>query len=321
MFIDNAKIKVKAGKGGNGVNSFYRDKLTRKGHPDGGDGGRGGSVIIRVSADVHTLLDFQYRRHFKAKDGKNGSGKKKKGAGGADCIIKVPAGTLIFDKITNILLADLTEEADELVIAKGGGSGKGNRSHRDATDGSSGEEKDIRLELKLIADVGILGLPNSGKSTLISKISNARPKIALYPFTTKVPILGVVRHKDVEFKVAEVPGLIKGAHKGKGLGDLFLKHIERTKLLVHLIDAAEENREPFEDYQVINEELGLYGKGLSERERILVANKMDLPAAKENIKVLKRKIKQNLFLISCKTEEGISSLLNEICRRIKGTRQ
>ena len=312
MFIDTARIQIKAGKGGNGVNSFYRDKLTRRGHPDGGDGGRGGDVIIRVSADIHTLIDFQYRRHFKAKDGKNGSGKKKKGADGQDCIIKVPAGTLIFENEKNILLADLIHDGEEFIVAKGGESGKGNRSHKDATEGSTGEEKAIRLELKLLADVGILGLPNSGKSTLISKISNAHPKIALYPFTTMAPVLGAVKSEDFEFKVAEVPGLIKGAHSGKGLGDLFLKHIERTKLLVHLIDAAREDRDPFLDYQIINEELRLYGKGLEKKEKILAANKMDLPAAKKNLTSLRKRIKEDIFPVSSKTGKGIGALINEI---------
>ena len=318
MFIDTAKIEVKAGRGGNGVNSFYRDKLTRRGHPDGGDGGRGGNVIIRVSADMHTLIDFQYRRHFRARDGKNGSGKKKKGADGEDCIMKVPAGTLIFNDEANILLADLTQDGEEFVVVKGGGGGKGNRSHKDATDGSPGAEKVIRLELKLLADVGILGLPNSGKSTLISKISNAHPKIAPYPFTTKAPVLGVVKGEDFEFKVAELPGLIKGAHSGKGLGDLFLKHTERTRLLIHLIDVAQEHRDPFLDYQVINEELRFYGKGLSKKQKILVANKMDLSFAKKGISLLKRKIKQNIFPVSSKTGEGIDALINEIHCRLKG---
>ena len=318
MFIDTAKIEVKAGRGGNGVNSFYRDKLTRSGHPDGGDGGRGGNVIIRVSTDMHTLIDFQYRRHFRARNGKNGSGKKKKGAAGEDCIMKVPAGTLIFDDQANITLADLTQGGEEFVVVKGGDSGRGNRSHKDATDGSPGEEKVIRLELKLLADVGILGLPNSGKSTLISKISNAHPKIAQYPFTTKAPVLGVVRDEDFEFKVAELPGLIKGAHSGKGLGDLFLKHTERTRLLVHLIDAAQTHRDPFLDYQVINEELKLYGKGLSRKKKILVANKIDLPFAEKGISSLKRKIKQPILLVSSKTGEGIDALINEIHCRLKG---
>ena len=317
MFIDTAKVKIKAGKGGNGVNSFYRDKLTRRGHPDGGDGGHGGNVILRVSTDVHTLIDFQYRQHFKAKDGKNGSSKKKKGTDGAGCVIKIPPGTLIIDNNAAILLADLTEDGEELVIAKGGQGGRGNRSHKDATDGCQGEEKFIRLELKLIADAGIVGFPNSGKSTLISRISNAHPKIAPYPFTSKAPVLGIVRGEDFEFKVAEVPGLIKGAYKGKGLGDLFLKHIERTRLLVHLIDAGQEHRNPFLDYQDVNEELRLYGKGVDKKYKILVANKMDLAIAKENLKLLKEKIKENIFPISSKTGKGTDALIVEIRHRLK----
>lgn len=317
MFIDSAKIKVAAGNGGNGVNSFYRNIITRKGHPDGGDGGGGGNVIARVSTDVHTLLDFQYRQHFKAKDGRHGSGKKKRGAGGGDCIIKVPQGTLVYDAETNILLADLTDAGEELIVAKGGEGGKGNRSHKDATNGELGEKSEIRLELKLIADVGIIGLPNSGKSTLISKVSNAQPKIAAYPFTTKAPVLGVVKGEDFDFKVAEVPGLIKDAYKGKGLGDLFLKHIERTKLLVHLIDVGEENKTPCEDYKTINEELRLYGKGLDKKEKVVVANKIDLPFAEENIRRLKESVKENLFAISSKTGEGIEALTEHIRFKIK----
>jgi len=317
MFIDTARVEVAAGRGGKGVDSFYRDKYTRGGHPDGGDGGCGGSVIIRVSTDVHTLIDFQYRQHFKGKDGKNGSGKKKKGSDGAGRLIKVPCGTLIFQDATGALLADLTEEGEELIAAKGGAGGRGNRSHKNATEGSVGEKQIIRLELKLIADVGIVGLPNSGKSTLLSKISKARPKIAHYPFTTKMPVLGVVSDEDFEFKIAEVPGLIKDAHKGKGLGDLFLRHIERTKLLVHLIDAGEETKNPFDDYQIIDEELKLYSKQLYKKERILVANKIDLLPAKENIGLLKKKIKQKLLTVSAQTGEGLDILVKEIHHRLK----
>lgn len=334
MFIDTARIKVEAGYGGNGVNSFYRDKLTRAGHPDGGDGGSGGSVILRVSTNVHTLLDFQYRQHFKAQDGKHGSSKKKKGAAGKDSIVLAPMGTLVFDNDANTLLADLTKDNEELVIAKGGEGGKGNRSHKDATPGSEGEDKNIRLELKLIADVGIIGFPNAGKSTLISKISKAHPKIASYPFTTTAPVLGVVKLDDFEFKIAEVPGLIEGAYKGKGLGDLFLRHIERTKLLVHLIDVGENPRNPFTDYKNINEELRLYGKGLIKKNKILAANKIDVEGAEKNIEMLKEKInpvrntnsskkgisngvKQKIFPISSKMGTGIPALIDEICNRLK----
>ncbi|MBN1405514.1 MAG: GTPase ObgE, partial [Candidatus Omnitrophica bacterium] len=273
MFIDTAKVNVKAGNGGNGVNCFYTDKLTRPGHPDGGDGGKGGDVIIRVSHELsgHTLIDFQYRQHFKAHDGKHGSGKKKKGADGDDSVILVPPGTLIFDNDTNMLVADLVKNSEEIVIAAGGEGGKGNRSHKDATQGSLGEERKIRLELKLIADVGIIGFPNAGKSTLISKISNAHPKIAAYPFTTKNPVLGVVRTDDLEFTAVEVPGLMEGAHRGIGLGDLFLRHIERTRLLVHLVDIGENTKDASDDYKNINEELRLYGKGLARKPRIVAA--------------------------------------------------
>lgn len=317
MFVDSATINIKSGRGGNGVNCFYSDKLTRHGHPDGGDGGLGGNVIIRVSADVHTLLDFRYRQHFKAKDGKHGSGKKKKGADGEDCIIRVPAGTLIYEKDTNALIVDLIDCNEEFIIAEGGNSGKGNRTHKNATDGTSGQEVTICLELKLIADVGLIGLPNSGKSTFITKITNAHPKIAAYPFTTKSPVLGVVREDDFEFKIAEIPGLIKDAHKGKGLGDLFLRHIERTRLLVHLMDISKVESDPYLDYQIINEELELYKKGVSKKKRILAANKMDLPEANSNLRKLAKKVKDKIYPISCKTGEGIELLMDEIKTCIK----
>ncbi|MFH0731906.1 MAG: GTPase ObgE [Candidatus Omnitrophota bacterium] len=326
MFIDTAKIEVIAGNGGDGVDSFYRDKLTRKGHPDGGDGGKGGNVIIRVSTNVHTLIDFQYRQHVRAKDASHGSGKKKTGANGADCTILVPAGTLVFDYATGELIADLTQDNEEIIVAKGGEAGKGNRSHKDATEGKPGEQRVIRLELKSIADVGIIGLPNSGKSTLISKISRAHPKIASYPFTTTAPVLGIVSHNDFEFKVAEVPGLIKGAHTGKGLGDLFLRHVERTSLLIHLVDISEASQDPYSDYKDINEELRLYGKGLVKKDKILVANKIDVDSAKEKIDVLKKKIaksklRHNFFSISGATGEGIDALLDELCKRLKNAKK
>ncbi len=321
MFIDTAKIKLKSGSGGDGAKGFYRDKYTRTGHPDGGDGGKGGDVIIRVSTDAHTLIDFQYRQQFKAADGGKGGGKKKTGANGADCIIKVPAGTLIFDYETNAPLADLTINNQEFIIAKGGARGKGNRSHKDATPGEEGEEKIIRLELKIIADAGIVGLPNSGKSTLISKISNAHPKIASYPFTTKAPVLGVIRKDDFVFTVAEVPGLIEGASKGKGLGDLFLRHLERTRLLVHLIDVSEQAENPLADYDVIKKELKAYGKGLSKKEKIIAVNKIDLPGADSNIQLLRTKIKKGMFSISGKTGQGVDDLIEEIRKRLKKIRE
>jgi len=317
MFIDLAKIEVKSGRGGKGVDSFYKDKLTRSGHPDGGDGGCGGDVIVRVSANAHTLIDFQYRRHFKADKGKDGSSKKKKGHDGADSIIKVPVGTLIYDHEKNTLLADLTKIDEEIIVAKGGQGGKGNRSHKNATLGGGEEQKIIRLELKLIADVGIIGFPNSGKSTLISKISKARPKIAPYPFTTKFPVLGVVEHNGFEFKIAEVPGLIKGAHTGRGLGDLFLRHTERTNILIHLIDIADTTRDSYDNYKDISEELRLYGKGVNKKPRIIVANKIDLDEAKINIENLKKKLKKDIFTISSKTGEGLDKLLDEVCNRLK----
>ena len=237
MFIDTANITVKAGKGGKGVDSFYRDKLNMDGYPDGGDGGNGGNIIIRVSTDVHTLIDFRYRHIFKAGDGKQGSSKKSRGKDGETIVILVPEGTLVYDNKAKRLIRDLVKAGEELLVAKGGERGRGNRSHKNATPGKEGEERELFIELKLIADVGIIGLPNAGKSTLISRISKAHPRIAAFPFTTKNPVLGVVEYGDEKrFKIAEIPGLIEDSHKGKGLGDKFLRHAERTRFYVHLLD-------------------------------------------------------------------------------------
>jgi len=313
LFVDQAKIYVKAGDGGNGCQSLYRDKWNRKGKPDGGDGGKGGDIIIQADASLYTLLDFKYRSSFIAENGQHGSGKNKKGKDGKDLILKVPIGTVIKDAQSQVILRDLVQDKDFVVSAKGGKGGRGNQYGKEAKPGEIGEKRELILDLKLIADVGLVGFPNVGKSTLISKISHARPLIADYPFTTKKPILGVVDYQDFRFVVADVPGLIAGSHKGKGLGDRFLRHIERTKIILHIIDmSGSGERNPIEDYQKINEELSLYNKILLEKTQILVANKMDLENAQENLKLFRKKIRKKIYPISALKEQGLEELLGRI---------
>lgn len=314
MFIDQAKIFVKAGPGGNGCHSFHRDKFIRRGRPDGGDGGDGGDIIIKADKSIQTLLDFRYNRYFKAKNGHHGSSNNKTGKRAEDLVIMVPCGTIIKDAATDLVLRDLVNNGDDVIIAKGGKGGKGNSRDRDATPGEKGEEKDIVFELKLIADVGIIGYPNVGKSTFISKISRAKSKVADYPFTTKRPILGIVKHfDDMTLAFADMPGLIEGAHLGKGLGDRFLRHIERTRILLHMIDISLLNRkDPYEDYVSLNKELSLYSSELLKKPQIIALNKVDLPGAKDNIGLIKDRIKERVFPISALTGEGIKELLDHI---------
>ncbi|MDD5347454.1 MAG: Obg family GTPase CgtA, partial [Candidatus Omnitrophica bacterium] len=249
MFIDQATIKVQAGPGGKGCQCFYRDKYTRYGIPDGGDGGRGADIIVRADRNLRTLLDFQYNRHFIGKHGGHGSGKNKRGRDAEAVIVRVPCGTVIKDAATDCVLIDLDHDAQEIVVAKGGQGGHGNRKGRTVTAGDPGEQRTLILDLKLIADVGVVGFPNAGKSTLIAAISNATPKVAAYPFTTKAPALGVVNSDDRSFVIADIPGLIEGSSQGKGLGDRFLRHVERTSILLHLVDRAGfEGRDPASDY-------------------------------------------------------------------------
>ncbi len=319
-FIDEAKIYVKAGSGGDGCNSFYRDKFNRIGRPDGGFGGGGGDVIFEADCNIHTLLDFQYRQHFEAERGIHGSSNHKKGRRGADRRIKVPPGTLIKDARTGLVLRDLVRPGDSVIIAKGGPGGRGNSRGRESQKGAPGEERTLLLELKLIADACITGYPNAGKSTLISKISSARPKIANYPFTTKEPVLGVVKlYDDVTFVVVEIPGLIEGAHLGKGLGDKFLRHIERTNVLIHLVDiAACEGRDPVSDYKKLNKELKSYSKELASKPQVVALNKADLPDAAGNIKRFKKSLpKIKVFTISALTGAGVEELLKAAHKSIK----
>lgn len=323
MFYDKAKIHVKAGDGGNGCSSFRREKYVPDGGPDGGDGGRGGSVILRAEKGLRTLVDFHYKSHFKAGRGQHGMGKKKHGKSGEKLVIYVPVGTIVYDAATDgELLADLVNDGQEIVVAQGGRGGRGNthfagprnKAPTMAEKGEPGEECWLKLELKLIADVGLVGFPNAGKSTLISQISAARPKIADYPFTTLTPNLGVVSLEEGRsFVVADIPGIIKGAHSGAGLGHRFLRHTERTRVLVYVLDAAGmEGRDPAQDFYVLNSELVLYDKALVKKPQIIVANKMDLPGAEENLRRLKEELggKYEIFPASALTGNGLQPFLH-----------
>ncbi|NLZ38269.1 MAG: GTPase ObgE [Firmicutes bacterium] len=320
MFVDRVKIYVKGGDGGNGAVAFRREKYVPLGGPSGGDGGRGGDVILVVDPSLRTLLDFRYQQHLRAARGDHGRGDNKHGRSAKDLIVKVPPGTQVRDAETNTLLADLTEEGQQVIVAKGGRGGRGNarfasaaeKTPRFAEKGEPGEERWLWLELKLIADVGLVGFPNAGKSTFLAHVSAARPKVADYPFTTLSPNLGVVNLPDGQsFVVADIPGLIEGAHAGVGLGHSFLRHVERTRLLIHLIDAAAvDGRDPLDDYYTINEELRLYDKRLAQLPQLVVANKMDLPQAKEGLKRLQAALGQeNVFAISAVTGDGIKKVL------------
>jgi GTP-binding protein len=317
MFIDSAKIYVKAGRGGRGCRSFYRDKYTRRGIPDGGNGGRGADIIVRADRNLHTLLDFQYHKHFFGKDGRDGSGKNKKGKDGVAVVVRVPCGTTIKDAKSACTLRDLDKDQEEVIVAFGGKGGLGNQHHQVPTDGQPGEEKELILDLKLIADVGVVGFPNIGKSTLISSISNAHPKIAPYPFTTKSPVLGVVNYQDRSFVIADIPGLIEGSSQGKGLGDKFLRHIERTRILVHLLDmSGSEGRDPREDHRIINKELKDYSKEVYQKRQIIVANKMDLEGADKNLERFRKAIKKKVYPISALKKQGLEELVEAIGKKL-----
>lgn len=315
-FVDQAIINVKAGDGGKGCDSHYRDLWMRYPRPDGGNGGNGGDIVFVADRGLHTLLDYRFNKHYKGGRGGHGGSKGKKGKTGEDAILKVPVGTVLWDAELDLLIRDLSVHGQSIVVAKGGQGGLGNM-HRDvSTPPTAGEERDIRLELKLIADVGLVGFPNAGKSTLISAISKVRSKVANYPFTTKQPILGIVksdREKDPDFIVADLPGLIEGAHLGKGLGIQFLKHVERTKILAHVIDmSGSEGRDPLVDYKQINEELSQYSRDLSEKIKVVVANKMDLPESAANLKRFKRKYKEQIFPISAQEKTGLGELIKHL---------
>ncbi len=322
-FIDEAIITVQSGDGGRGCVSFRREKFIPRGGPDGGDGGKGGDVVFITTSRKRTLYQFRFQKHFKAKNGTHGQGKQKTGKTGQDLVIELPPGTLITDTETGQIIKDLIEPGERLVLAKGGRGGQGNarfktstnRSPRFAQPGEPGETKKVKLELKLLADVGIIGLPNAGKSTLITTVSSARPKIGDYPFTTLTPSLGVVETDRGEpFVVADIPGLVKGAHKGTGLGTRFLRHIERTRILVHLVDvSAIDSDDPLHDYNTINKELAKYNQKLSEKPQIVVLNKIDLPDTRKAAKTFQSAAKgKKVTLISALTGKGVDDLKLQI---------
>ncbi len=324
-FIDEAIIFVQSGDGGSGCVSFRREKFIPRGGPDGGDGGRGGDVVLRTTLRKRTLKHFQFQRQFKAKNGSSGKGKRKTGKNGQELIIEIPPGTLVGDAKTGQILKDLTKPGENFIAAKGGRGGQGNsrfktstnRSPRFSQPGEPGETRTLKLDLKLLADVGIIGLPNAGKSTLISSISSAKPKIGDYPFTTLSPNLGVVQTSWGEpFVVADIPGLIEGAHKGAGLGIKFLRHIERTRILVHLIDALSiDLDDPLKVHHTINKELALYSKGLAKKPQIVVLNKLDLPGADEAANIFKSAARdKQILLISAINKTGIKELKSHIVK-------
>lgn len=322
MFIDEARVYVKGGDGGNGIVAFRREKYVPQGGPAGGDGGRGGNVIFQADEGLRTLMDFRYNRHFKAERGQHGQGKNMHGAWGEDLIVRVPVGTVIKNEENGEVLADLTDHGQEVVVARGGRGGRGNsrfsssvnRAPTVSENGEPGAEVWLRMELKLLADVGLVGFPNAGKSTLISRISAARPKIADYPFTTLTPNLGVVETRNREsYVVADIPGLIEGAHQGAGLGHGFLRHIERTRVLLYILDAAEtEGRDVIQDYETLQSELAGHNPQLLERPALVVANKMDLPQAEENRERLQKAFGERLLFISAVTGQGIEELIEKV---------
>jgi GTP-binding protein len=327
MFIDQAKIWVKAGDGGNGCVGFRREKFIPKGGPDGGDGGNGGSVYFQAVEGLDTLLDFAGKHHWTAEDGKPGSGSNKHGSDGADLIVNVPPGTLIYDTDLDILLKDLDKPGLKVCICRGGRGGKGNKAFATSTNqtpryaqqGKPGQQRNIRLELKLIADVGLVGMPNAGKSTLISRCSAARPKIADYPFTTLEPVLGIVELTGFRrFVMADIPGLIGGAHNGAGLGFEFLRHIERTRIIVHLIDIMPlDGSKPAENYQAIRKELELYSSVLAEKPEFIVANKIDLDPNGKALAELKKTLGREIHPISAVTGAGLKELNELLWQRVK----
>ncbi|MCX5687046.1 MAG: GTPase ObgE [Candidatus Omnitrophica bacterium] len=317
MFIDRADIFVQAGDGGDGCNSFCKIKGLKK-RQDGGDGGKGGDIVLLADKNVQTLLDFHFRKHFRADKGSNGGSNHKTGANAAGCIVRLPLGTIVKDKYEDITYCDLKEDGQSVILIRGGLAGHGNSKFRQSTQGDPGEEKEITLELKLIADVGIIGYPNAGKSSLISRVSRAKSKVASYPFTTKTPILGVVKLSDERsFIICDIPGLIEGAHSGRGLGDDFLRHVERTRVLIHMIDMASvDGRNPAEDFRSINSELKLYNPELVKRPQVIAVNKMDIPEASEHLKEFKKKVKKIIYPISCATGEGIKELLEAVYKKL-----
>lgn len=328
--VDLVKIMIKAGKGGNGYVSFRREKYVAAGGPDGGDGGKGGDIYFIVDSDVNTLVDFRYKKKFMAEDGQRGEGGNRYGKSGADLYIKVPAGTVVKNAENDRILADLTEVGEKCLIAKGGRGGRGNAKFATSTrqvpkfaeEGEEGESFELILELKLLADVGLVGFPNVGKSTILSIMTAAKPKIGNYQFTTLIPNLGVVKlDNGVDFVLADIPGLIEGAHTGAGLGHEFLRHVERTKVIIHVVDCSQsEGRDVIKDFETINSELKLYNDKLAKRPQVVVANKMDLPNSEENFIRLKEvtdKLGYELFPVSAVTQEGLKEVFYKVSEMLK----
>src|SRR5205823_3772384 len=338
MFYDHTKIYVKAGDGGNGSSHFRHEKFAPRGGPDGGDGGRGGSVYLEATSNMNTLIDYQYRHHFKAGNGGDGARQKMHGAKGEDIVLRVPCGTIVRDADTNELIADLVEDGQRVMVARGGRGGLGNthfatathQAPREAQKGEPAEERWITLELRLIADVGLVGYPNAGKSTLLSVVTAAQPKIADYPFTTLSPNLGVVvvgqpgSRDENDFVLADIPGLIEGAAQGVGLGHEFLRHIERTRLLIHMLDGASLERDPWQDFEAINQELREYDEHLATRPQIIVLNKMDLPEAQQRWPALQARARAKgypVFAISAVAHQGTDELMQYTARRLQEIQQ
>jgi GTP-binding protein len=331
MFYDQARIYVKAGDGGAGAVAFRREKYVPEGGPSGGDGGRGGNIIFVGDEGLRTLVDFRYKRHYKGDRGDHGLAKNMSGRSGEDFVLRIPVGTVVLDDDSGELIADITKHGQRVVVAAGGRGGRGNARFMSNTNkaptlaenGEPGEEHWLRLELKLLADVGLVGFPNVGKSTIISKVSAAKPKIADYHFTTLIPNLGVVELDDGQsFVMADIPGLIEGAHAGAGLGHEFLRHTERTRLILHVLDiSGSEERDPLEDLRIIQEELRLYSPELALRPMLIVANKMDIPGAEEHLQRLKEAVKESheIFAVSAATGAGISALLYRIAQLLPDT--
>lgn len=323
MFVDEVEIRVEAGNGGDGCTAFRREKFVPMGGPYGGNGGHGSDIIFKVDEGLHTLLDLRYQKLIKGKKGENGKGKNQHGKGAEPVIIKVPQGTVVTDLDTGMIIADLSKKDQEEIIAKGGRGGRGNTAFKTQTNtapdysenGEDGEKKNLKVEVKMLADVGLVGLPSVGKSTIISMVSRSKPKIAAYHFTTLKPNLGVVKASDGRsFVMADLPGLIEGASEGEGLGDKFLKHIERTKVIAHVIDiSASEDRDPYEDYVLINKELEAFNEKLIKKPQIIIANKMDLPTAKEELEKFKEKVGDvEVFEISAATNQGLQKVVDRL---------
>lgn len=322
MFIDEVLIKVEAGNGGDGCLAFRREKYIPMGGPYGGNGGHGSNIKFVVDEGLHTLIDLRYMKTIKGKKGENGKGKNQHGKNAEDVIVRVPQGTVITDTDTGLILADLKNKNDEVIVAYGGRGGRGNTAFKTqsnpapnyAENGEPGEDKVLKVELKLLADVGLVGMPSVGKSTIISCVSKAKPKIAAYHFTTLNPNLGVAKSKDGRsFVIADLPGLIEGASQGEGLGDKFLRHIERTKVIAHVIDmSGYEDRDPFDDYQKINKELESFNPKLLNKPQIIIANKMDMAGALDNLREFKKKVKDEVFLVSALSNEGLDQVLTRL---------